>query len=91
MTSALVSFSDTNACFTFMLAEQLNSVAHVDFTATNRVTIQREFAIEFLNDLLEHTVILLQGVGVKGGHDAATAQILHANQNFSDSQTFSGP
>jgi hypothetical protein len=74
-----------------MIAEQLNGIAHMDLTAVNHVTIQREFAIEFLDDLLEYMMILLERVGVKGGHDAATAQILHANQNFSDSQTFSGP
>ena len=77
--------------FIFMIAEQLNGIAQMDLTAVNHVTIQRQFAIEFLDDLLEYTVILLQRVGVKGGHDTATAQILHANQNCSDAQAFARP
>ena len=74
-----------------MIAEQLNGIAHMDLTAVNHVTIQRKFATEFLDDLLEYMMILLERVGVKGGHDAATAQILHANQNFSDAQAFARP
>jgi hypothetical protein len=77
--------------FAFVLAQQLNGIAHMDLTAVNHVAVQREFATEFLDDLLEHTVILLQCVGIKGGHDATTAQILYANQNISDAQTFAGP
>ncbi len=77
--------------FTFMVSEQLNGIAHMDLAAVNHVTIQREFATEFLDDLLEYVMILLERVGVKGGHDAATAQILHSNQNFSDAQAFARP
>jgi hypothetical protein len=74
-----------------MLAKQLNGIAHMDLAAVNHATIQRKFATEFLDDLPEYTVILLEGVGVKCGHHAATAQVLHANQNVSDAQTFARP
>ena len=65
-----------------MIAEQLNGIAHMDLTALNHITIQSEFAIEFLGDLLEHAMILLERIRVKSGHDASTAQALLANQNL---------
>jgi hypothetical protein len=74
-----------------MLGEQLNGIAHMDLTDVSHVTIQRKFASEFLDDLLEHTVILLECVGVEGGHDATAAQVLHADQDISDAQVFARP
>ena len=45
----------------------------MDLTAVSHITIQREFAIEFLDDLLEYEIILLERIRVKGAHHAATA------------------
>src|SRR6266568_6377224 len=72
-------------------ARQLHLVSHQDVTAFDHEAVERELAFEPLVDTLRNGFVADLGVRIVGGHDAARAEILHADERLADTQAGARP
>jgi len=66
-------------------------ITFADQTSLNHGAVEGHPSAELADDTLKYGAILLQGVGVEGGHDATTAQFRRMDDDAADPQTSTWP
>jgi nuclear transport factor 2 (NTF2) superfamily protein len=70
---------------------ELHLLADPDGSALHDVAVQGERSAKASDDVLEHSGVLLEGVGVEGRHHAAPAQAVDSDDDFADAKLASLP
>src|SRR5213594_4459390 len=63
---------------------ELYRIAHPYGAGGHDIAVEREAPVELPLDPAQHADVLLEGIGVERGHDAALPQILHADDHIAD-------
>ena len=73
------------------VAYEPHGIADADAARADHLGVERELAAEALDDVLQHARIELQRVRIDGGHDAAGAERIEADDRLADVQFGAGP
>src|SRR5688572_1794207 len=71
--------------------DKLDGVTNRDFPLVDRGGVEAEHTVETPHYIAQYAGILLERVGVEGGHDAPRAKALHHDHELADADTLALP